>query len=81
MYQMVGEVYLSTLVVDGLAARQRMERIFGLIDKDGDVAITFEEFSNATKNDESLVNLLQFHGGMRFPRRKSSAASALVKKE
>ena len=81
MYQMVGEVYLSTLVIDDLAAHQRMERILGLIDKDGDVANTFEEFSNATKNDESLVNLLQLHGGMRFPRRKSSVAIALVKKE
>ena len=78
---MVGEVYLSTLVVDGLAARLRMERFFGLIDKDRDVAIPFEEFSSATKNNESLVNLIQFHGEMRFSRRKSSAASTLVKKE
>ena len=75
MYQMVGESYLSTLLVDGLAARQRMERIFARMDKDGDVSITFEEFCRAAQNDPSLLNLLQFQGGMSFPRRRSSAAN------
>ena len=75
MYHMVGEPYLSTLLVDGLAARQRMERIFARVDGDGDLIITLEEFKRAAGNDPSVVNLLQFQGGMRFPRRRSSPAS------
>ena len=72
MYQMVGEPFLSTLLVDGLAARQRMERIFARMDKDGDVCITFEEFCKAVHGDATLLNLLQFGGKMSLPRRRSS---------
>ena len=79
MYQMVGEWFLSTLLVDGLSAPQRMERIFGKVDRDGDVLITFEEFRNAALVDPSVVNLLQFQGGMRFPRRRSSVLSQVYK--
>jgi len=74
---MVGERFLSNLLVDGLAAPERMERIFALVDKDGDVEITLDEFRRAALNDPSLVNLLQFQGGMRFPRRRSVVDIAL----
>ena len=74
MYRMVGKEHLSVLLVDGLAAQERMEKIFSKVDQDGDVSITFEEFQKAAYNDSSLLNLLQFKNCLISPRRKSSTS-------
>jgi len=59
IYKLVGEKNVELITSDGLSAQQRVDRMFDVIDKDGDQQITVEEFRIAANMDPTLVILLQ----------------------
>ncbi|CAK8690758.1 hippocalcin-like protein 4 [Clavelina lepadiformis] len=59
IYKMVGKEKLEEVITDGLSPEQRVDRMFNIMDNDGDHQITLEEFKQAANKDPKLVMLLQ----------------------
>ncbi|XP_002124848.2 hippocalcin-like protein 4 [Ciona intestinalis] len=74
IYKMVGEEAMAKIVTDGLTAKQRVDRIFTRMDRDGDDQITVEEFRKAASEDLSLVMLLQVGGGGEVQQKEEASA-------
>lgn len=59
---MVGDKFVSEAATNILPAKQRVEKLFSKIDKDGDQLITAEEFKKAAAEDPGLVMILNMGG-------------------